>query len=294
MHFLSSNCSLLKNTISFYTICNAGSESEQLWEDDEEDFDLPMIDGNADGAPSLPEVNESQHDVQQQSALVGWLLGFLLRLQAKHYIPDSALQAFIKFLYAFFVVLSAFSGVAARILRVFPGSLYMLRKLLGYNTVFTEYVVCRKCDHLYQYKECVVTVGSNHSTKQCSHTEYPNHPWRSGRTPCGASLLLSVQVQSGKTILYPFKVYCYRSLLASLRELLLRPGVYDSCQHWRKQKASQSLRDLYDGKVWKDFQHFGGHPFLELHTSLALMLNIDWLQPYTRTILSVGVIYLST
>ena len=91
--------------------------------------------------------------------------------------------------------------------------------------------------------------------------------------------------------MYPFKVYCYRSLLKSLQKFLLRPGFFDSCRN--TQGVSQSLQDLYDGKVWKEFQHFGGQPFLALRTNLAVMLNVDWFQPFAHTVNSVGVIYLT-
>lgn len=91
--------------------------------------------------------------------------------------------------------------------------------------------------------------------------------------------------------LHPFKVFCFRSLTVSLQELLRRPGLFDSCQLWRDRVESQGLHELYDGKVWKDFQEVNGHPFLALPTGIALMLNIDWFQPYTHTTFSVGVIY---
>ncbi len=52
------------------------------------------------------------------------------------------------------------------------------------------------------------------------------------------------------------------------------------------------LSDVYDGKIWKDFQHFAGEPFLALSTGIALTLNIDWFQPYSHTVLSIGEIYL--
>ena len=53
------------------------------------------------------------------------------------------------------------------------------------------------------------------------------------------------------------------------------------------------LRDIYDGKVWKRFQNVFGSPFLAAQFSYALMLNMDWYQPYSHTVSSVGVIYLA-
>ncbi|XP_019624867.1 PREDICTED: uncharacterized protein LOC109470372 [Branchiostoma belcheri] len=54
------------------------------------------------------------------------------------------------------------------------------------------------------------------------------------------------------------------------------------------------MTDVYDGQVWKDFQHdnISGNPFLSEPIDLALMLNCDWYQPYKHSEYSVGVLYL--
>ena len=216
---------------------------------------------------------------------------FLVRLQAKHYIPDTALAALLQFLFTFFLVLGRFSEAASGIATVFPCTLHRMRKAIGYNDNFDRFVVCPTCDKTYKFKECISVTGTRQATKHCCFVKYPKHPRRSGRSPCGAPLLRSVVLQTGRTLLYPFKVYCYRSLITSIHELLLRPGFFDTCQLWRKQVASE-LSDVYSAKVWKDFQHFNGEPFLSLPSSIALMLNIDWFQSYKHTVFSVGVIYL--
>lgn len=130
-------------------------------------------------------------------------MGFLLQLQAKHYIPDSAIDALTKFLYAFFSVLSPVSSVASSILRVFPRSLYAIKASLGTEIDFVRYVVCRKCYCLYRFDECVATIGGKRSTKHCKHVKYPNHPYEFYRAPCGTSLLRSVDARCGN-VFAPF------------------------------------------------------------------------------------------
>lgn len=53
------------------------------------------------------------------------------------------------------------------------------------------------------------------------------------------------------------------------------------------------LSDIYDGRLWKEFMHVNGVPFLSNSFSLALAINIDWFQPYKLTQSSVGAIYLT-
>ena len=90
-------------------------------------------------------------------------------------------------------------------------------------------------------------------------------------------------------------MFCYKSLKDTLQQLLLRPGFCEDCDHWKNRAPSDHdiLRDVYDGKVWKQFQHVNGIPFLAAPYNYALTINIDWFQPYTHTVSSVGAIYIS-
>ena len=53
------------------------------------------------------------------------------------------------------------------------------------------------------------------------------------------------------------------------------------------------IRDIYDGNIWKQFQHIYGSFFLAAPFTYGLALNIDWFQPYSHAVSSVGVIYLT-
>uniref|UniRef100_A0A1A7YTN3 Transposase domain-containing protein n=1 Tax=Iconisemion striatum TaxID=60296 RepID=A0A1A7YTN3_9TELE len=52
------------------------------------------------------------------------------------------------------------------------------------------------------------------------------------------------------------------------------------------------LADVYDGQVWKEHQYINGEPFLAEPNNFALMLNVDWFQPFKNAPYSVGAIYL--
>ena len=91
----------------------------------------------------------------------------------------------------------------------------------------------------------------------------------------------------------PFKVYCYNSLITTLKELLLKPEFFSECKKWKTLHNSEMLSDVYDGKLWKEFENVNGEPFLRDNLALGFTLNIDWYQPYKLTTSSVGVIFLS-
>ena len=113
------------------------------------------------------------------------------------------------------------------------------------------------------------------------------------RQQCGTHLLKTVELSSGKKIFYPLKVYCYNSLKKQIQELFLRPNFADNCELWRSRRTPSDLHDVYDGRLWKDFLHFRGKPFLADPFNLAVMFNVDWFQPYKLTVSSVGVMYLT-
>ena len=89
-------------------------------------------------------------------------------------------------------------------------------------------------------------------------------------------------------------VYTYIDLQTSLQHMLLMPEFSTACETWRKRHvAEDTLADIYDASVWKDFLYYEGKPFLAEPFSFALLINIDWFQPYQHLTYSVGVIYLT-
>ena len=80
--------------------------------------------------------------------LVHWMVIFLLRLQAKFYIPDAALQCLIKFLSVFLSVIGRSSSHVAHMASVFPRSLYELRNKYRLGSKFKKMAV-------YQMQFCI-------------------------------------------------------------------------------------------------------------------------------------------
>lgn len=220
------------------------------------------------------------------------MIGFVLRFQAKYYIPDASINLLIKFFFVFLSVAGRFSTFMKTLADIFPKSLSTMLSLVKGKVSFTKFVVCRKCHALYDLSICQEKIGSRIQSKSCVHKPFPDHPHCSKRGPCNCVLLKSVEVKSGLSFLYPYKIFCYKSLKLSLEKLFLRPSFYEQCQQWKTRPISvssaSSLNDVYDGAIWKEFQSICLNSF-----SVGLMLNIDWFQPYTHTISSVGVIYLT-
>ena len=86
----------------------------------------------------------------------------------------------------------------------------------------------------------------------------------------------------------------YIDLKTSLQSLLMSPRFIHNCEEWRKRTQTDSLlSSVYDGQIWNDFKQYEGVPFLAEPHTYALILNLDWFQPYKHITYSIGVLYLS-
>ena len=181
-------------------------------------------------------------------------------------------------------ILEKFSDFVNGIATHFPCSLYHLHQQVGFRDSFEKYVVCRKCNRLYQFKDCIDSIG--HS-KRCSYQAFRGQRRPS---PCETLLLKTVKLASGRKILYPLKVYCYQSIQLSLQGFLLQPDFVKLCEQWHFCENGNMLCDVYDGQLWKDFQCASDKT---VSCPTIQLCNVDWFQPLLLTTSSVGVVYLT-
>ena len=130
-----------------------------------------------------------------------WIIGFLLKLQKRHYLSDSALEMLLKFLSMLFVVIGKFSSFAAGISAIFPSSLYKVRKITPSQGQFTEFVVCSKCNCLYFHHDSFFKRGSHLQSKMCNYNQFPHNE----RAQCRQLLMKTVKCQSEKYSCIPLK-----------------------------------------------------------------------------------------
>lgn len=275
---------------SVYTDSDSEDETWNSVSLDELDLDL-QLDNVCDKTVNNEAVGLNQN-VKYGTFLL-WLCIFFCTWQAFFMLPDSVMNSLLSFLSSFFCELGKESIVFSSFAAVFPGSVYLLWKRLGLKKDnFTKYVVCRKCFSIYTYDECLLDVEGQTISAKCSFIEYPNHTQPGRRKRCGELLLKRVTLLDGTTKLYPFKSYCYKPIQQSLQNLVSRPGFEDLCEVWRLRKQQPGfMTDVYDGRIWKEFQTEEKQSFLNQKNNYALMLNLDWFQPFEHVKYSIGVLY---
>lgn len=236
-------------------------------------------------------------DHSSSSNPVWTLVFFLVLWQAVYRVSNAAITSIL----SFFRYFTLFVGNAFRcegmkkMAGEIPLSYPKAQKLLGMKNAFTEYVVCPRCDSIYVYEDCVKNTSGRIEGKLCEHIAFPSHPQHSRRQPCNSPLLKKVRRSKGYS-LKPIRVYPYYPLRMSLEYLASRPGFLDICEEWRHRAScvpESFLGDIYDGSVWKDFNSADSLNFLTSPYCYLVTLNIDWFQPFTHSIYSVGGIYLT-
>ena len=157
-------------------------------------------------------------------------------------ISDNAMEILLEFLRAAFDSLATVVPGVGNFAALLPKSLHLFKKQLGIDKdKFIKYVVCPKCDTLYNFDDCYELQHRKRVSKKCSFIEFPHHRQHFRRNQCGEPLLQEVTLKSGQTRLYPFKVYCYQSVRDTLRRFLQRPGFPLKCELWRERDVPHGL-----------------------------------------------------
>lgn len=262
-------------------------EEGLLIQDNTEDDDDVFVSMN-----SIQQEHEHQLPVElpvagmEANAIYENLAMFLLLLQSKYKLTKSAVKSLLEFLPRVLQLGQQLSTAhIQQIVKAFPKTVNTLRKQLGVDSKLQHYVTCPKCYTLYNFEECV---NRNHKgeivhVNTCTSKIFQKQ--------CNSQLLHELK-WGKRTVHYPQKSFVCKSILATLAEMIKRPGFLADCEHWRSRSVPDGIyADIYDGQVWKDFQEHNGRPFLSANNNFALMLNVDWFQPFDRSTYSVGVIY---
>lgn len=178
-------------------------------------------------------VTPSQVDTTSASLLRLYVF-FLLMFQTLFKLSDTAVSALLLFLSMFFKTISRSLKVIIPegFLLKLPRNVYRARMIASNGTNrsdFTQYICCPTCHSIYIREECITTTES----KKCNYVKFPNHPQSQHRSQCGTVLIKTVKTQTGKYVLQPKLIYCYRSVIDSLKEMVKRQNFIEQCEEWR-------------------------------------------------------------
>ena len=223
-------------------------------------------------------------------SLITWIAFVMWRWHISNNVSQTALVPLLELICQVLSVAGAheLSNVAAE---AFPNIIFRLRKWFGMDEAsnFQRMVCCDKCYRIYP----------DDASMRCKDRrgKLLAQPCYGQSVECGIDKICNKELFNYKKTdigtheYIPKHIYCYQPLSKSLDSILSRLGILDKCNEWRNRRATPNVySDIYDGSVWKRYVTNG---FLRDQTSLALQLNLDWFQPFTRrNNISVGTIYL--
>lgn len=236
---------------------------------------------------------EHDHEpINRTISISSWICLFLALWQFHYNITDSAFECLLKFVHGLLAILVQHFGLDSAILIGLPSSLYLFHKCVNTTERFKKYVVCIKCHTLYEFEKSVTRIQGQQVSKRCSHIEFPNHNLPHLRKQCGQELMETVRI-GNSTSLVPYKTYCYKPLLTTLKYLFKRKNFFQLCTSWLTRKVHpEILSDVYDGQLWKDFSDPNKMDFLNHAGNIGIMLNCDWFCPYKKVrTYSIGALY---
>ena len=265
------------------------------------DIDLEITDESFDSSEYesnvISSTDEEENDVVSvndcNTILAQFICTMLILWQSIYSISDAAIESLLKLFKTVFQFLKKSSSRVETLVNVFPQNVYAMSKFIDSKKIqFLKYVVCRKCFKLYKIEDCHIIIEGRKQSKLCNHICFPNHKLAYMRRPCSEPLLKDIS-ETGSSNYVPYKVYCYKTLKSSLEILVNREHFEDKCEIWRIRHTQDGMmQDVYDGNIWKDFNG-RKYDFLTQERNYALMLNVDWFQPFKHTNYSVGAIYIS-
>jgi hypothetical protein len=159
-------------------------------------------------------------------------------------VPNNAMEFLLLSLKRFFEALAFSNNWFAAFALAFPGSLYLFRKEIGLTEdKFIKFVVCPSCNATYKFEDCHRTVGNRKVSKTCLFVRFPNHQQSRMCKPCGGTILLKeVKLKDGATRLYPHKMFCYQSIVATLKQFVMRSGLQNCANYGEARKSGQVIR----------------------------------------------------
>ena len=146
--------------------------------------------------------SSSDEEIERQdiSATPKWqLLFFLFLWQSLYHVSNNALNALLSLLSVFFQVFKVRFSSNDQV--QLPNNIVASKKVLKVieHASFIEFVVCPKCQAIYEYKDCIYTHRGLQESKTCRYIAFPMHSQHSMRQPCGAILLKKVKIQKRVT-----------------------------------------------------------------------------------------------
>jgi len=153
----------------FLPICIHTGVEYWIESDMEIDEDIQIEEANVP-PPDVSLVQESPEKAEL-NIIVRWIITLLSIFQTQFFLTDRALKWLLKFLSVLLGFLGRYSTKVAELAARLPQSIYQFNHSasdLIPGSTFERRAVCRACDSLYTFKDCLKRVGSRTTVVRCA------------------------------------------------------------------------------------------------------------------------------
>ena len=165
---------------------------------------------------------------------------FLLMFQALFRLSDTAMNVLFTFFAMFFATLAeCVPSLPQSFVSNLPKTKRAACSVVTSSQSLKKFVCCPSCHAIYHCEECSVqNEDGQKESKLCTFKVFPNHPQSQHRNQCGHALMKTVKSSQGQLKIYPQLIYCYCSVIESLRGMIRKTDFIEKCEHWRERMTT--------------------------------------------------------
>ena len=229
--------------------------------------------------------DQANQNIDQESVdyltLVQWICLILIKLKLRYNCSNSLFSLIVNLIY---FILSLIKHPLHLFFPQTLNDLMLISNLRVYNECEIM-AVCPnlKCNCLYKLSDIVRTHNGEKMSKVCKNKIF-------GKT-CQAELAYPEHLSFGRRRWVPFKKFPFLPPSKWIKLFFKNKEFYNLILNRPEPSMDGSLRDMWDGRVLKLFMkdpQDNGKSLLEDKRNLALLLYLDFFNPFTRAIYSSG------
>lgn len=241
--------------------------------------------GNGDNGDEIGVVQEEDKGEEKKFKLIRWICLLLLRIKLAYNLSNNLFTILLNLLYFIFVLIRHPLHV------LFPKTLNDLEiitnlKVLNKTTIFA---VCPnpKCSALYDINEISCERNGLQKSAVCKKQLWGKR--------CNAELAFEKKLSFGRTRMVPYKTYPFLPPSEWIKTFFKQDQFLRLIRN-RPEPSKTDFRDIWDGKILQQFMMDPENitqPLLKDKMNLALLLYLDFFNPFQRAVYSCGALYMT-
>ena len=230
------------------------------------------------------ELQETDNEEQEKIHFIRWFSLLLLRIKLHYNLSNTLFTVLLNVIYFIFVIFRH------PLHMMFPktiGDIEIISNLKVLNKTVI-FAVCPnpKCSALYDLNDISVGRSGQQKPALCKKKIWGKK--------CCTELSFEKKLSFGRTKMVPFKTFPFLPPSEWIKTYFKQEQFLSLIKN-RPEPSSTDYRDIWDGNILQQFMvdPGDGRPLLKCKTNLALLLYLDFFNPFQRAVYSCGALYIS-